>query len=67
MPRFALKITQEIIDTAAHVTGADPSTFPPELYLVMEMVSPVEFHAKLVTIDQMVEEYKQDPNLEVLA
>lgn len=65
--RFAFKITEQVIEMASQLTNTDsPTILPEDMYLLITMVGPVEFNAKLVSADEVFEEFKKDATLQVL-
>lgn len=65
MTRFAFRMTPQVVEMAAQLTGADTTDFPEDLFLLVEMVSPTEFNMHVKTTDEVLEEYKRDSTLEV--
>lgn len=70
MSRVALPITQEFIATIAQMMDVDPADNPfgDFDYFVITLVSETEFefNLKLMSADQVFEEYKNDPSLEII-
>lgn len=66
--RIALKITEDLMIMAAELTGAEPdqALVDAEIYIVMEPVSPLEFNLKVMTSDEVLEEYKKDETLHIM-
>src|SRR4051794_32010407 len=67
MPRIALQLTPELIAAACEVVGIqeDQDIFGDSVYAVVKVISPTEFHFKLVNEDEIVEAVKNDSNLQI--
>jgi hypothetical protein len=67
MPRYAFKVTQEVIGFVAELLDEDEIVIPGnEIYVVMEMIGPLEINAKFMSTSEVLEEYKKDSTLQVL-
>jgi hypothetical protein len=65
MPRFAMRVTEEILDFAEGLAGAR-ADFGDTLYMVITLISPTEFNLKLMTEDEMLAEFTNDSTLQIL-
>lgn len=65
--KFAMPVTEEMIDMAEQLVGErlDMEGVEP-MFIRMERVGPLEFHIKWVTEAQILEEYKDDPELVII-
>jgi hypothetical protein len=68
LTRFAMRITQDLLNLGAQFTGAEAEegVFDLVPYLIITPVSPTEFNLKLMTEDQMLTEFKNDSKLQIL-
>lgn len=68
--RFVIRFSDEVLAVVGQLLGEENvDTGGDKLYLLIEIVdptNPTEFHAKVMTEDQMLEEYKKDSSLQVL-
>jgi hypothetical protein len=65
MPRFAMRITEEILDFAESLTGAR-ADFDDNLYMVITIISSTEYNLKLMSEYEVFVEFKNDSTLQVL-
>jgi hypothetical protein len=62
--RLAYKITEDYTDMIKGFFGTD-ATILEGTYFLIEMTGPAEVNLKIVTEDQMFEEFKKDPALHI--
>lgn len=69
MPRFALKISTELLTTLEHLTGTPTSDTPfaDHAYMVVEFLGEREFKMKLVTEDEIYVEAANDPDMQIMS
>jgi hypothetical protein len=67
--RYALTLTQEVLDMAAKITGGEPLDLENQKYfMVIEQLEiPREFKATFMTLDELAEEMTEDDTLEIIA
>lgn len=69
MTRIALQLSENLVTAVHQMVGApeDINVFGDHTYAIFEMTSPIEFHVKLVTEDEIFEEAANDSDLEVIS
>lgn len=68
MPRYALQLTPNLVETACQMVGSENSdVFGDHTYMLFTIVSPTEFNLKLVTQDEIVEAAQADPELQIMS
>jgi hypothetical protein len=68
MSRFAIRITNEILEAAKQYSGFDEPLpeFEVAPYLVITPLAPGEFHLKMMTEEEMLNQYRDDTDLHVV-
>jgi len=71
MPRFAYKMTPAFFDMVSGFFGIDTSSVEVQhalsgAYVLITMVTPTELNFKIVSEDEVFEEYKKDNTLHII-
>lgn len=69
MPKFAMKISDDVLDMVGQFLGEDAhGVFDDDMFIVMEVISadPLEINAKILSEDAVFEMFKQDNTLQVM-
>ena len=65
MPRFAMRITDEVLSMAKQLTGSEDAGLEGDMFVVIEALTPTKFTAEIMTGDAVFEEYKKDSDLQI--
>lgn len=65
--RLVMRVTDELLIMAGTLLDVDTSEGLDDLkFIIMTVVSPVEYSVKLLTEDQMLVEYQNDPDILIM-
>lgn len=68
--RYAMRVTDELLAMSRALTGSDEDAFENvdqlNLFLVIEALSPTKFILEVKVEDDVLEEFKNDPNIEIV-
>lgn len=65
--RFAMKITENMLEMARQVTGSDTAILEDDTYyIVIEALSDTKFTGEIMTENSVFEEYKTNSELHIM-